>query len=77
MPKCSCGVVPGDCYDACGARESKISDLIRERDALAELLHKHGHTKLCPTRISAEFPPFRADICTCGLTTSVESALRR
>lgn len=32
MPKCSCGVVPGDCYDACGARESKISDLIRERD---------------------------------------------
>jgi len=34
MSKCSCGVVPGDCYDACGARESKISNLIRERDAL-------------------------------------------
>ena len=32
MSKCSCGVVPGDCYDACGARESKISDLINERD---------------------------------------------
>lgn len=40
MPRCSCGVVPGDCYDACGARESKISDLIRERDALAGLLRE-------------------------------------
>jgi hypothetical protein len=75
MSKCSCGVVPGDCYDACGARESKISDLIRERDALAELPKQD--TKMCPSRISAEFPPFRADVCTCGLTTSIESALRR
>lgn len=40
MPKCSCGVVPGDCYDACGARESKISDLIRERDELRSCLSR-------------------------------------
>ena len=40
MSKCSCGVVPGDCYDACGARESKISNLIRERDAFAGLLRE-------------------------------------
>lgn len=41
MPKCSCGVVSGDCYDACGARESKISSLIAERDAAVALLRRY------------------------------------
>ena len=53
---------------------AELAKVREERDALLWLLHRHGHTKLCPTRISIEFPPFRADACTCGLKTSIESA---
>lgn len=87
MPKCSCGVVSGDCYDACGARESKISSLIVQRDealiaesrAIAELARvreEHARTLESAVRRMNEALTERAnfEIALVGMTKERDAA---